>query len=304
MTLNGTYVFCGWKSGSDAEGTPDFIERIDITEIELERPMAWLEGYVIGDFGNDVIANVVVKNIECGKGAKIKRYAFVKDYSLPPGSWPESLPPEYCNEYFDSMIADLYDEFVEGGLWLGDGVYSNEGSEIIPENNVYPIRDVGSHILFIEDTNGVYNYVSCYINEELKKDAPEINTEIVNSDGDKTTVKVDVKSEYDIARLDYAELSENSMPPSENGTDEYFLEKEKHKITGDTIELSGAAVVCAMDIYGNTSYKRVALDDVVNPDDWTYTVSGENATITGYSGSDAVVKIPAQIGGYTVKSIK
>lgn len=37
--------------------------------------------------------------------------------------------------------------------------------------------------------------------------------------------------------------------------------------------------------------------------DWTYNVSGENATITGYSGSDAVVKIPAQIGGYTVKSI-
>ena len=33
-------------------------------------------------------------------------------------------------------------------------------------------------------------------------------------------------------------------------------------------------------------------------------MSGENATITGYSGSDAVVKIPAQIGGYTVKSIK
>lgn len=264
VTLNGTYIFCGWSGYT--EGLPDFIERVDITGIELERPMAWLEGYVTGDFSSDVIANVVVKNIECGKDAEIKRYAFVKDYDLPPGSWPESLPPEYCNEYFDSEIADLYDKFIEGGLYLGYEVFSNEGSKIIPENNVYPIRDVGGYILFIEDTNGIYSHIDCCINPALKRETPpEINTEVVESDESKATVKVDVKSEYDLARLDYAVLSPQNMQASVNGTDEYFLEKEKYKIIGNTIELSGAAVICAMDNQGNASYKRVDIGGEPEP---------------------------------------
>ena len=37
--------------------------------------------------------------------------------------------------------------------------------------------------------------------------------------------------------------------------------------------------------------------------DYSYTISGNDACITGYSGSDTVLKVPAKINGYTVKSI-
>ncbi len=37
--------------------------------------------------------------------------------------------------------------------------------------------------------------------------------------------------------------------------------------------------------------------------DWTYTISGSDATITGYSGTDAEITVPSTLGGYTVKDI-
>ncbi len=37
--------------------------------------------------------------------------------------------------------------------------------------------------------------------------------------------------------------------------------------------------------------------------DWKYTVSNGEATITEYSGSDAEVTIPSEIGGYPVTAI-
>ncbi|MBR3750152.1 MAG: leucine-rich repeat protein [Clostridia bacterium] len=41
-----------------------------------------------------------------------------------------------------------------------------------------------------------------------------------------------------------------------------------------------------------------------NASDFTYTASGGNAYITGYSGSDAVLSIPAELDGYKVTRIK
>ena len=38
-------------------------------------------------------------------------------------------------------------------------------------------------------------------------------------------------------------------------------------------------------------------------ENFTYTVAGGNATITGYTGDSAVVTIPATIGGYPVRGI-
>lgn len=259
VTLNGTYLFCGWDG--DTEGAPRFIERVDITDIELERPMGWLEVYTTGDYSGETIAYMLVKNIESGKDSQIKRFALCKDYDLPPGSWPESLPPQYCNEYFDEQMKSLYDGFLNGGLYLGD-TFTNTGSEIVPQDNRYAIRDGGGYILFIEDTNGRYSHLNVSVNPKLfSESAPEIITEVVEEDEYKATVKVDVRSEYDIARLDYAVLTPHDMVSSENGTDEYFLEKKKVKIENNLIELTGTAVICAMDTYGNASYKRVEIED-------------------------------------------
>ena len=114
VTLNGTYLFLGWDSDSE---DPKFIERVDITDIELERPMGWTESYMTNDYSSDAPAYTIVKNVESGAGTQIKRFALCKDFQLPPGSWPESLPPEYCNEYYDEWMERLYDGFVNGGLY-------------------------------------------------------------------------------------------------------------------------------------------------------------------------------------------
>lgn len=79
------------------------------------------------------------------------------------------------------------------------------------------------------------------------------------------------------------------------------------KITGILLAIIMVAYLLLVPTYAERtglSDDEPAVEVMATSDDWTYTVSGEDATITGYSGSDTVVKIPEQIGGYTVKSIK
>lgn len=79
------------------------------------------------------------------------------------------------------------------------------------------------------------------------------------------------------------------------------------KFTGILLAIIMVACLLLVPTYAeptNMPDDEPAVEVSATSGDWTYNVSGENATITGYSGSDAVVKIPAQIGGYTVKSIK
>lgn len=52
------------------------------------------------------------------------------------------------------------------------------------------------------------------------------------------------------------------------------------------------------------SDNELTIEVMATSSDWTYTKSGNNATITGYSGADTVVTIPAEIDGYTVTSIQ
>ena len=59
----------------------------------------------------------------------------------------------------------------------------------------------------------------------------------------------------------------------------------------------------------NKNQKRLAMNRVTQDtdsiySDFTYTVSGAEAAITGYTGSDATVSIPESIDGYTVTGIE
>ncbi len=279
VTLNGTYLFLGWDSDSE---DPKFIERVDITDIELERPMGWTESYMTNDYSSDAPAYTIVKNVESGAGTQIKRFALCKDFQLPPGSWPESLPPEYCNEYYDEWMERLYDGFVNGGLYLGD-TYTNEGTEIIPNNNKYDLRESGDYILFMEDTNGRYSHHNFCVNPDwLNSLSPKISTEVLGESEAGTQVKVDVESQNDIARLDYTILGSYDFPESQNGTDEYFLEKEKHKLTsGEVLTIDSPVVVCAVDVLGNTNYKRIEAlseDDNQSPEPDNSPVPSPTAT--------------------------
>lgn len=150
ITLNGTYIFCGWTADNEI---PDLIERIDVDEVELERPMAELVITPSADTSQGCVATAEVKNLECGKDAEIERYVLMKSVELPPGSWPDSLSPEACNMVYDEWLEDRIDEWVA------------EGREIQPENGIYKLTEYGDYILFVEDTNGRYSYFGASADE-------------------------------------------------------------------------------------------------------------------------------------------
>ncbi len=259
VTLNGTYIFCGWSSDNEE---PDYISSVDVTEIETERPMAELEFSLTGDFSQDVVATAKIRNMESGKDTSIKRYALVKGYALPPGSWPTSLAPEYCNEVYDERIAELYDEFVNSRLFLGD-ISTDSGSEVTSIDNVYRLRDIGDYILFMEDSKGKYNALNFYIPSLSAENntPPDIEYSIVGSDNNGTQVKVTAKDDDGIAKLNYVVLKKHDIASSSNGTQEYFLENERIPIESETITIKSSIIICATDIFGNASYKRVELSD-------------------------------------------
>ncbi len=257
ICLNGTYIFCGWIS--DTSGAPQFIKRVDINEIETERPMADIEFKNFGDYSKDTIASASIRNMECGKGKTIKRYALVKDYLLPPGSWPESLPPDYCNAQYDDMISKLMDSFINSGL------------EVKPdENGAYNLKYTGSYKLFIEDSEGKYTVVTKELSKPSQVDTkpPEIDFDVTipASENEPSEIKVTAADNIGIARIDYADVELKQIGRSDNGTDEFFLtERKPISASGGTIKTDRSIVICAVDTSGNASYERVDIGNEPEP---------------------------------------
>ncbi len=257
ICLNGTYIFCGWISNTS--GAPQFIERVDINEIETERPMADIEFKNFGDYSKDTIASAAIKNMECGKGKTIKRYALVKDYLLPPGSWPESLPPDYCNAQYDDMISKLMDSFINSGL------------EVKPdENGAYSLKYTGSYKLFIEDSEGKYTVVSKELSKPSQIDTkpPEIDFDVTvpASENEPSEIMVTAADNIGVARIDYADVELKQIGRSDNGTDEFFLtERKPISASGGTIKTDRSIVICAVDTSGNASYERVDIGNEPEP---------------------------------------
>jgi len=114
------------------------------------------------------------------------------------------------------------------------------------------------------------------------------------------TAKVTVVAEGD--GLTYAWYYKNA------GSDSFVLTTS---FTGNTYSVSmssdrnGRQVYCVVtDAYGSTDISRTAtLSLESDPDDFTYTVSDGNATITGYNGIDTNVTIPSKLNGYPVTAI-
>ena len=221
--------------------------------------MADIEFKNFGDYSKDTIASAAIKNMECGKGKTIKRYALVKDYLLPPGSWPESLPPDYCNARYDDMISKLMDSFINSGL------------EVKPdENGVYNLKYTGSYKLFIEDSEGKYTVVSKELPKPSQADTkpPEIDFDVTipASENETSEIKVTAADNIGVARIDYADVEFKQIGESDNGTDEFFLtERKPISASGETIKTDRSIVICAIDTSGNASYERVDIDNEPEP---------------------------------------
>lgn len=157
VTLNGTYIFCGWINNNEI---PDYIKRVDITDVEVERPMAELVITETDDQSQGIIATAEVKNLECGENTKVDRCVLVKSIELPPGSWPDSLSPEACNMVYDEWLENRINE------------WAAEGREIQPENGIYKLTEYGEYMLFIEDTNGRYTRISSSAEEPTPLPSP------------------------------------------------------------------------------------------------------------------------------------
>ncbi len=272
--------------------------------------MADIEFYNLGDYSKDVIATASIKNMECGKGKTVKRYALVKDYLLPPGSWPESLPPDECNLQYDEWISKLMDDFISSGL------------EVRPdENGVYSLKYTGTYKLFIEDSDGKYTVVSAELPRLSTNDTepPNIDFDVTipAAEGAPAEVKVSAVDNGGVARLDYADIELRQIGKSDNGTDEFFL-TNRNSVSDGMIKTDRAIVICAVDKSGNASYKRVDIGDgpepttaptaepgpTETPDDYLYEIS--ELSILTQSGEK--LEAPPENGSFeaevTVRKLK
>ena len=160
VTINGTYLFCGWVSDSEI---PEYIERADVTEAETERPIPYVTAV---ESDSEYAGIITVKDIECGKGKSLKKYTLTGHEVTPPGSF-SIYPPRY-NELYDEVTEDRCQHYVNAGLLVGSREYA-EGEPF--EEARYTVDKAGTYWLFAEDSDGKYSSTELIIKSSPKPTA-------------------------------------------------------------------------------------------------------------------------------------
>ena len=132
----------------------------------------------------------------------------------------------------------------------------------------------------------------------------EVQESYVQETGEQETeVYIDTSVEETSAQSEEA-IEENVTTPKTEETESSFWEDEtSEQETESVIE------TITEETTQNKNQKRLVMNRVTQDtdsiySDFTYTVSGAEAAITGYTGSDATVSIPESIDGYTVTGIE
>ena len=155
VTINGTYLFCGWVSDSEI---PEYIERADVTEAETERPIPYVTAV---ERDGEYAGIITVKDIECGKGTSLKKYTLTGHKVTPPGSF-HNYP---YNERYDEVTEDECQYYVNAGLLVASREYA-DGDTF--EEAQYPVKTSGTYILFTEDSDGKYSRTELIIKSSPK----------------------------------------------------------------------------------------------------------------------------------------
>lgn len=155
VTINGTYLFCGWVSDSEI---PEYIERADVTEAETERPIPYVTAV---ESDGEYAGIITVKDIECGKGKSLKKYTLTGHKVAPPGSFYK-YP---YNEKYDEVTEDECQYFINAGLLVGSREYA-EGEPF--EEARYTVDKAGTYWLFAEDSDGKYSLTGLVIKSSSK----------------------------------------------------------------------------------------------------------------------------------------
>lgn len=296
VTLNGTYIFCGWTG--DVNTAPNCIEPINVSEVQIERPMGNLTFNVFGDYSQDIIANAFVTGIDCKTGTEIKRYALMKNYELPPGSWPGSLPPDVLEEVYDEIISEKWKSFAKSGL------------EIIPdEKGFYSLKHEGGYILFLEDSSGRYKAEFFFMPTAATDDvnAPNILYNMVYQNNEHTEgiVEFKITDNTEIAKVEWVPVTDAAVGSSQNNTDEFFLSDNSNLLTTDKLEITGEIIVRAIDTSGNARYSRVVfgnpelhiykIDDMLNINIYNVNVTGISFVALYDKNNVFLTMLPLQI---------
>lgn len=157
VTINGTYLFCGWVSDSEI---PEYIERADVTEAETERPIPYVTAV---ESDGEYAGIITVKDIECGKGKSLKKYTLTGYEITPPGSFC-IYPPRY-NEQYDEVTERQCQYYVNAGLLVGSKEYA-DGDTF--EEARYTVNKAGTYCLFAVDSDGKYSYTQLVIKSSPK----------------------------------------------------------------------------------------------------------------------------------------
>ncbi len=158
VTINGTYLFCGWVSDSES---PEYIERANVTEAEIERPIPYVTAV---ESDGEYTGIITVKDIECGKDKSLKKYTLTGHKVAPPGSFYK-YP---YNEQYDEMTEDECQYYVSNGLLVGSKEYAD--GEPFKEAQ-YTVNKAGTYCLFAVDSDGKYSYTHLVIKDSPKPTA-------------------------------------------------------------------------------------------------------------------------------------
>lgn len=160
VTINGTYLFCGWVSDSES---PEYIERADVTEAEFERPIPYVTAI---ESDGEYAGIITIKDIECGKGKSLKKYTLTGHEVTPPGTF--YIYPPYYNEEYDRVTERKCQYYVSDGLLIGSKEYA-EGEPF--EEAQYTVNKAGTYCLFAVDSDGKYSYTQLIIKDSPKPSA-------------------------------------------------------------------------------------------------------------------------------------
>ena len=205
--LNGTYIFCGW---TEENNEPNIIERVDVADIAVERPMMQLDYELFDNLEQDYIGNIIINQIDCASEAEIKRYVIAQLRAYAPGYLPGSLPPDQRNELFDTNMQAIYNDFTADEVC----VQNVENPESVYEAVKYPIYEAGDYIVIAEDTNGHYNYATInvpsdyqYSIRDLTITTPEGEALEAPQIGESFTVEAEVRNFGNSGSDDYVVIA-------------------------------------------------------------------------------------------------